>query len=223
MVWLYQLRAILWKELLVEWRTRAALGAMGVFGALVLFLFHFAFPPENRRIEYLTPGVMWITFLFSLLLGLNRTMSRERENGCMEAQLLAPVDRTALFAAKFLSNFLFLGLLQVWMMAVFALFFSLAPADPLHFGAVALLGSVGLVTVGTLFSAMAVQTQLAELLLTLMMVPLTLPVLIGAVKGTAACLVGDGEGAGFWLDLLLACDALYLIMALVLYSSVVEE
>ena len=223
MGWLRQLHSVLWKELLVEWRTRAALGAMGVFGALVLLLFHFAFPPENRNIAYLTPGVMWIAFLFSLLLGLNRTMSRERDNGCMEAQLLAPVDRTALFLAKFLSNFLFLSLLQGWMMAVFALFFSLAPADVFNFGLVALLGNVGLVTVGTLFSAMAVQTQLAEVLLTLMMVPLTLPVLIGAVKGTAATLVGDPVGTSFWLDLLLGCDALYLIMGLVLYSSVVEE
>lgn len=222
--WLGAVAAILGKELLIEWRTRSMVLAMSAFGILVLFVFHFAFPPERRDLIGVAPGVLWVSFLFANLLGLTRTMAREREQGCLEAQLIAPVDRMALFVGKATANLLMLLTVEVLMIGAFALFFGLAlgPVLP-ELAAVVLLGSVGLVSLGTLLSAMAVETAMAEILLTLMMTPLVLPVIIGAVKATGALLLGDAAQWVFWMKLMGGADAVYIILATSLFGQVVDR
>lgn len=221
--WLRQVRTILAKELLLEWRTRSMAVAMMVFGVLVLFVFHFAFPPERREPAEVGPGILWVSFLFANLLGLTRTFAREREHGCLEAQLLTPVDRVALFVGKAVANLALLLAVEAVMIFAFWAFFGLELGGVLGpLAGVVLLGSLGLVTVGTLLSAMAVETRAAEVLLTLMMTPLVLPVIIGAVKATGA-LLGVGGDLAFWLQLIGACDLLYLIMATVLYGQILDR
>lgn len=222
--WFSAVAAILKKELLVEWRTRSMVTAMTVFGILVLFVFHFAFPSEEHRVEKVAPGVLWVSFLFANLLGLTRTMAREREQGCLEAQLLAPVDRMALFTGKALANLILLLFVEALMLGASALFFNLAlgPVLP-QLVLVVVLGSLGLVALGTLLSAMAVETHMAEVLLSLMLTPLALPVLIAAVKSTGALLTGEPEVFRFWVELMGAADAVYVILASALFGQVVDR
>ena len=221
--WLTQVWAILDKELRIEWRTKSTLIGMGVFGVLVLFIGHFAFPPERRQTLDVVPGVLWIGILFANLLGLTRTMARERENGCLEAQLLSPVDRGAMYVGKLTANFIFLLGVEVLMFAASALFFNVDYTVALGgIVSVVLLGTLGLATLGTLLGAMAVETRLAEILLALMMTPLALPILISAVKATNLLLTGGTIEASFWIQLLMGADAIYLALAFALYGQVVD-
>lgn len=223
--WLGQTYSVFDKEVRIEWRTRSMLLSMTVFGLLVLFIFGFAFPPDQIPVARSGPGILWVAFLFANLLGLTRTMARERENGCLEAQLLAPVDRLALYLGKFCANLLFLLVVEGVMVLAFFLFFhvELSAAAMGWLALVIFLGSVGLISVGTLLSAMAVETRLAEVLFSLMMTPLVLPVLLGAVKATEAVLSGQLDDGAFWFRLLLAADGAFLIVSGALYGQVLDR
>ena len=218
------LLAILWKDLVIEWRTRERVVAMAVFAVLVALIFHFAAPagelPETRAH---LPGLLWVATLFAAVLGLNRSFALELENDAWSALALAPADRGFLFLGKALANTLLVASIVALETGVFALAFQLPFGDVLwSFSLIAALGTFGICCLGSLFSAMAVRTAYREVLLPLLLLPLLVPVLIGAVRSTQALLSGEAIPPQA-LRLLLVSDGLYLIVSFLGFEFVLDE
>lgn len=216
--------AILWKDLVTEWRSRDRAVAMGLFAMLVVAIFEFALPEgASQRSRALAPALLWITYVFAALLGLGRAFAQELENDALSALALAPADRGWVFLGKAAANLLILGAVQALVAVVFALFFDLdwrPMALPLA-GVVAL-GSLGVCSAGTLFGAVAVRTRFREVMLPLLLLPLLVPVISGSVRATAALL--DGSAIPFEpIQLLIVTDAAYLILGFVGFEYVLDE
>jgi heme exporter protein B len=218
------LLAILWKDLVSEWRSRDRITAMLLFSLLVVVIFHFSLPGgATRQTQATAPGLLWIAYVFAALLGLNRSFSLELENDALAGIALSPVDRGWIFLGKALANWLILGAAQLVTGCVFALVFELDfAAVALPLAAVVALGSLGLCSVGTLFAAVAVRTRFREVMLPLLLLPLLVPVLLGAVRATAGLLE---TGALPWgaVQLLLVTDATYLIVSWLVFDYVLDE
>ena len=169
----------------------------------------------------IAPGVLWVAFVFASLLGLGRTIAAEREKGTMDRLLLCPVDRKAIYLAKLLGNMLFIGVVEVVALPVFAVLFNI----PLFSGAllpIVLLGTLGIATIGTLFSAMAAATRARELLLPVLVFPLIVPVVIGAVRATGTLMV-PAVNEPPWLGLIAAFDVIFLSVSVLTFEYVIEE
>lgn len=213
------------KDLRLEWRTREVFSATVVFAALVLVTFNFSFEPGARAIEEMAAGFLWVAFVFAGMLGLNRTFVTEQEGGCMGALFLSPADPGAVYLGKVASNLVFISVTEAVVLPLFALFFNypLARAFPELLLPVAL-GSLGFVSAGTLFAAMATQTRIREVMLPLLLLPASVPVLISSVRVTSAALAGKGLGPELpWVGLLVLCDALFLVAGTFLFGYVLEE
>src|SRR6202048_5287236 len=183
MIFLEQTLAILWKDIRCELRSKQTWMGMGMFALLVLVIFNFAFDLRVDNKAAIAPGALWVAFVFASLLGLGRTITAERAKGLMDRLLLCPVDRKAIYLAKLLGNLLFIAVVEIIALPVFAALFDV----PLLVGSlipIVLLGTLGISTIGTLFSAMAAATQARELLLPLLVFPLIVPVVIGSVRAT---------------------------------------
>ncbi len=213
------------KELRTEWRTKEILTAMGVLGILVLIVFAFAFPPGSVRYQRLAPGILWVAFVFAGILGMNRSMAQEKEDGCLQGLLLTPMDRGALYLGKLLANLIFLSAIEALVAGLCILFFNVSFSEGFGlFVLVTLLGSTGYVAVGTLFSAIAAQTRFQEVLLPVLLIPLAAPILIAVVKCTGAILDGSGfEAVAFWVKFLAAFYAVFVIGGFLVFEYVVQE
>ena len=193
---------------------------MGMFALLVLVIFNFAFDLRVDNKAAIAPGALWVAFVFASLLGLGRTIAAEREKGLMDRLLLCPVDRKAIYLAKLLGNLLFIGVVEVVALPVFAALFNV----PL-FGAllpIVLLGTLGVAAIGTLFSAMAAATQARELLLPILVFPLIVPVVIGAVRATGDLMVASPNQPP-WLGLMTAFDVIFLSVSMLTFEFVIKE
>ncbi len=216
--------AILRKDLVTEWRRRDRVAAMLVFALLVVVVFHFALP--NRATDQApagAPGLLWLAYVFAALLGLNRAFALELENDALSALALAPGDRGWVFLGKAASSFALIGVVQAVTAAAFALVFEidLVAAAPRLAGVVAL-GTLGICSVGTLFSAMAIRTRFREVLLPILLLPALFPILAGAVRGTAAAL--EGTPIPFEaIQLLIVVDGIYLIVSFLGFEYVLDE
>jgi heme exporter protein B len=213
------------KDLKLDFRTRTAFLASLAFTALVLAIFNLARDPTVVSAVDLAPGILWITFSFAGLLGLNRVFAIERENRTLEGLLLSPVSRPALFLGKALANLAFVGLVEALALPLFALFFNvpvLPVLGPLVL--VIVLATVGFVGVGTLLSAIAVSTRFAELMLPLLMLPFLVPPITSAVQLTARLFGGRplAEQAA-WLKLLVGYDIVVIVAALVVFEFTLDE
>jgi len=219
------IRTMVGKELRTEWRTHELVTAMGVLGVLVLIVFAFSFPPGTVSFQRLAPGILWVAFVFAGILGMNRAMAQEREEGCLQGLLLTPVDRGAVYLGKMITNLLFLLAIEALIVALCILFFNVSFAQGLGlFILVTFLGSVGYVAVGTLFSAIAAQTRFQEVLLPVLLIPLAAPILVAVVKCTGAVLEGGGFSAiAFWVKFLIAFDAVFIIGSFLVFEYVVQE
>ena len=221
MTFLEQVLAILWKDIRCELRSKQTWMGMGLFALLVLVIFNFAFDLRVDNKAAIAPGALWVAFVFASLLGLGRTIAAEREKGLMDRLLLCPVDRKAIYLAKLLGNLLFIGVVELVALPVFAALFNV----PLFAGSllpIVLLGTLGIASVGTLFSAIASATQARELLLPLLIFPLIVPVVIGAVRATGA-LVVPAVNEPPWLGLITAFDVIFLSISMLTFEFVVEE
>ena len=214
--------AIVRKDLTIELRSRDVLSTAVVFALLVLLIFNFALDLTGEAVAAVAPGVLWVTFIFAGVLTLGRTFARERERGALQGLLLAPLDRGSLFLAKLLTNLLLLGLVELVALPAFAALYNLSlRPGPLLF--VVALGTLGFATVGTLFAAVAATTRAREALLPLLLFPVLVPVIIGAVEATGRTIVGaPGEGPP-WLGLLVAFDAIFLALSYAVFEYVIEE
>jgi heme exporter protein B len=225
MGYLRKILAIVWKDIVAELRTKEMFSAMFVFAVLVVVVFNFAFDlrVSGERVRQVAPGALWVAFAFSGVLGLNRAFVMERDRGCLEGLLLAPVDHTAIFFGKMLSTVLFMLVVEAFMLPVFTAFFGVNLFD-LRLILIILLGTVGFAGVGTILSAMTAQTRSREVLLPILLLPVAAPVLIAAVKATAGVLDGLTMGEiSRWLQLLIAFDVIFPAVAFMTFDYVVKE
>ena len=213
------------KDLVIELRSRTALLSVAVFTVLVLLTFNFGRDPTAVAGVDLAPSVLWVTFTFAAMLALNRAFQIELENQALDGLLLSPASRTSLYLGKLLANLVFVGVIETLGVPLFVLFFnvSLGAALAPLVGVLAL-AAVGLVAVGTLFSAMVVRTRFAELMLPVLLLPFFLPPLISAVQVTVKLLAGRPlSEAAAWLKLLAAYDIAFVTLATLLFPHTVEE
>ncbi|HLX56267.1 MAG TPA: heme exporter protein CcmB [Ktedonobacteraceae bacterium] len=220
MMFIDQTLAILWKDIRCELRSKQTWMGMGMFALLALVIFNFAFDLRADNKAAIAPGALWVAFVFASLLGLGRTIAAEREKGLMDRLMLCPVDRKAIYLAKLLGNLLFIGVVEVVALPVFAALFNV----PL-FGAllpIVLLGTLGVATIGTLFSAMAAATQARELLLPILVFPLIVPVVIGAVRATGDLMVSSVNQPP-WIGLMAAFDVIFLSVSMLTFEFVIKE
>lgn len=217
------LGAVVWKDITAEWRSRELLSAMLVFALLVIFIFNFALELDPKTRSGVTSGVLWVTFTFAGTLGLNRSMAVEKDRGCLDGLLLAPVDRTVIYFGKALANLIFMLLVAVIVLPVYSLLYNLNLLR-LDLVLVIMLGSVGYVAVGTLLATMAVQARTRDILLPILLFPVILPLVVSAVKASSGFLDGLEMSAIWpWLNLMLVYDVVFIAVAFMVFEYVVEE
>lgn len=220
-----QLRTLIWKDLLVEARGRETVLAGAVFALLVLVIFNFAFDLRVENAAAVAPGILWVTITFVGVLSLGRAFARERDRRTLDGLLLAPVDRSALYLAKVLTSIASMLVVEVVALPVFIGLFNLTVDLPLLVLAL-VLGTIGLAGVGTLFAAIAAHTRAREVLLPLLLFPIQVPVILATVKSTGAAIRVPGldpPEIGQWLGLLVAFDALFLGLSVLLFDYAIEE
>lgn len=216
--------AIVKKDLAAELRSRELLSAMLVFSMLVIIIFNFALELDIKVRQSVTAGVLWTTFAFAGTLGLNRSMAVEKDRGCMDGLLLAPVDRSAIFFGKALSNLAFMLIVEAIVLPLYAVLYNEVRIFQPDFLGVILLGSIGYIAVGTLLSAMSVQTRTRDVLLPILLFPVAVPVLLASVKASGGIL----SNAAFSeilapLNLLIVYDVVFIAISFMVFDDVVEE
>jgi len=188
--------AIFRKDVLIEFRTKDSLTSMLFFGIVVLVIFNFSLGSLHDTIRSAVPGILWVAFAFSGTLGLNRLFAAEKENGCLQGMLMIPADRGVIYLGKMLASFLFMLIAEAVIFVVGLVLFNLTVwAEIPWLVLVFIVGTLGFTAVGTLLSAIAVNTKLREVLLPLMLFPVILPILINAVEATDIILNASNYGA----------------------------
>jgi heme exporter protein B len=215
---------VLWKDVVVEARSKETLNALVFFALLLIFVFQFALGPDRERLAGVLPGLLWLGFLLSGLLALGRTFLVERENDCWEGLLLAPGDKSAIYLGKLGGNLLLMFVVEAVLLALFVVFFDVALGEVLpSLALVIALGTVGLAAMGTLFSAMTANVRARELLFPVLLLPVEVPVLLATVRATEATLAGQGlGGVSHWLGLLAAADVIYVVVGVLTFDFVLE-
>jgi len=215
--------AVAWKDLAAEFRSRELFTAMLVFSLLVILIFNFALELDIKTRESVTAGVLWVTFAFAGTLGLNRSMSIEKDQGSLDGLLLAPVDRSAIYFGKVISNLTFMLIVEAIVLPVYSFLYNVNLLRP-GLLLILLLGSIGYIVVGTLLAAMAVQSRTRDVMLPILLFPVVIPVLIAAVKASSGFLTGDDPANILpWLNLLVVYDVIFTSMAFMVFDYVVEE
>ena len=213
-----------WKDLLVERRSKETFNALLFFALALLFVFQFALDADRERLAAVLPGLLWLAFILSGMLGLGRVFLVERENDCWEGLLLAPGDKSAIYLGKLTGSLALMFVVEAIVLVLFALFFNvdLAPVLP-ALALVIALGTVGFAAIGTLFAAMTAQARARELLFPVLLLPVLVPVLLGTVKATEAVLLHEPlADVAHWLKLLVAADVIYVVAGLLTFDFILE-
>jgi len=215
--------AVAWKDALTNSRNPEALLVMIVFSLLSLLIYAFAFGLEGEVAPGIGAGMLWMTFAFAGILGFYRIMASERESGCLDGLLLAPVDRSAIFFGKWIGGFLHLLLIAVVLVPALAAFFGL-PLLLWKSALVVVLFAAGYAALGTLLAAMTLKTGAREILLPLLLLPPAFPILLAATQATRALLMGaEWHALAIWVRVLVACDAIFLTLAWMVYDRLLLE
>ena len=216
--------AILLKDVRIEWRTRESVASVFVLGVLLLVIFTVAHDPEPEAAPALAPAVLWVTFVFTGLLGIQRGFLLERENDCLAGLLSAPLDPAAIYAGKLAANVVLLGVTQAVIVPLVGLFLHLDLWPVLAGLALVLaLGNLGFAALATLFAAIAARTRAREVMLPLLLLPLLVPLLIGSVEATRAVLAGGLAAARDGLTVLAAFDVIFTVAGWLLFAYVVRD
>jgi heme exporter protein B len=213
------------KDLAIEFRTRSAFVAALVFALVAIVIFYFAWDVTAVAATDLAPGVLWVIFTFSGLLGLHRSFAVEESDRALDALLASPIDRESIFLGKAFANLLFVLGVQAIAIPAVALFYNLPLGHvALPLAGIAVLAAIGLVAVGTLFSAMASNTRLAELLLPVLTLPFFVPVVLPAAQSTARLLAGRPiDEAMVWLRILIAFDVVFVVACALVFPFTLED
>ncbi len=217
--------AIVWKDIITELRTKELFCSMFTFALLIILIFSFTFGFSIEFISVAAPGILWVAFTFAGVLGLSRSFALEKETNSILGLLISPVDRSSIFLGKMIGNMIFVFIVEAVILPIFVLFFNynlFGNFPPLLL--VILLGTIGFVSVGTLFSAMAVNTRLREVLLPVLLFPVIIPVIVSSVKLIGAILDGKPIGeAGSSLQILVSFDVIFLVICTIVFEYVIEE
>jgi heme exporter protein B len=215
-------RTTLLKDLRLEWRSKDAINSMLFFSLLVVVIFSFAFNPTAEESRRIAGGLIWVAFLFAAVVALNQTWARELRNQVMDAYRVSPAPANALFLAKALGNLIFVGVLEALMAPLFVIFYSLRPLGPAYqLILVAIFGTWALVVNGTFFAAMSLRTRAREIMLPLLLFPISIPAILGMVSATTAILTGE-DSAKVWIVLLVAYDVVFTIGSLLLFETILH-
>src|SRR5256712_1757832 len=214
--------ATLSKDLLLEWRCKDAINSMLFFALLVVVIFSFSFNPTAEESRRIAGGLVWVAFLFAAVVALNQTWARELRNQVLDAYRVSPAPANALFLAKAFGNFIFVSVLEALMTPLFIVFYSLRALGPVwQLIPVAVLGTWALVVNGTFFAAMSLRTRSREIMLPLLLFPISIPALLAMVEATSAILTGE-VSAKFWIVLLVAYDVVFTTGCLLLFETVLH-
>ena len=215
-------RATLQKDIRLEWRSKDAINAMLFFSLLVVVIFSFSFNPTAEESRAIAGGLVWVAFLFAAIVALNQTWARELHNQVLDAYRVSPAPADALFLAKALGNFLFVSVLELLMTPLFVIFYNLRALGPgWQLIPVAILGTWALVVNGTFFAAMSIRTRSREIMLPLLLFPISIPALLAMVESTTAILTGEAS-AKFWIVLLVVYDLVFTTACLLLFDTVLN-
>ncbi len=214
---------IAWKDVLLELRTKEVVTSVFMFALLAIITFSFAFEPSPQTLVLVAPGILWVAFTFAGVLGFNRSFALEKENDSLDGLLLCPVSRDVIYFGKLLGIFFFMLVMEAMLLPLFAVLYNLPVLD-IKLLLVAALATLGFSGVGTLFSAIAVNTRSREIMLPVLLLPVASPLVIAAVESTRATLDGATWGEiGRWWGLLIAYDMVFLIVSSFVFGSILEE
>ena len=215
--------AITWKDALSEMRTKEIVFSVLVFTLLVIVIFNFAFGASQEMMELVAPGILWVTFAFAGELSLNRSFIPEKEQDCLEGLMACPVSREVIYVGKMLGSLLFMLIIEAIALLIFAFLFNL-PVLSLQVVAIIVLATIGFVAVGTLFSALAVNTKAREMVLPILFLPIVVPIIISAVKASELALSGESwSRLSSWLQIIGAFDVIFLVVSFLIFAFVIEE
>lgn len=218
-----KIMTVTWKDTISEMRTREIISSVLVFTLLVIVIFNFAFGTNQTTINLVAPGILWVTFTFAGVLSLNRAFVPEKEQGCLEGLMACPVSREVIYVGKMLASLLFMLIIEAIALPIFAFLFNL-PVLSLQIIVITVLTTIGFVTVGTLFSALAVNTKAREMILPILFLPVVIPIIISAVMASGTALAG-----GSWselassLQIIAVFDVIFLVVSFLVFPYVIEE
>jgi heme exporter protein B len=224
MSFLRQVKAIIWKDMVSEFRTKEMMSAMLIFSFLVIVIFAFAFDPTRETTRAVFPGVIWVGITFAAILGLNRSFLSEKENDSLVGLMLTPADRSVIYFAKVIGNLMLVSLVVLISMPLYFIFFNFRwSGSTLLLALVIFLATLGFISVGTFLAALSANTRTSEILLPIIVFPIAVPVIIAAVESTAMVL-GSGayDGITSWLALLVLYDVVFIVVPFVLFDYVLE-
>jgi heme exporter protein B len=214
--------ASLAKDIRLEWRSKDAINSMLFFALLVVVVFSFSFDPNAEESRQIAGGLVWVAVLFAAVVALNQTWTRELRNQVLDAYRVSPAPANSLFLSKSLGNFIFVCVLEALMTPLFILFYNLRALGPgWQLIPIAVLGTWAIVVNGTFFATLSVRTRAREIMLPLLLFPISIPALLGMVEGTTAILSGQ-YSARFWIALLIAYDVVFTIASLFLFETVLH-
>ena len=214
---------IAWKDTISELRTKEITSSVLVFTLLVLVIFNFAFGTNRDVMPVVAPGILWTTFIFAGMLSLNRSFIPEKEQGCLEGLVTCPVSREVIYTGKALSSLLFMLIIEAIALPIFSLLFNI-PVLSLQIIVITIITTVGFVAVGTLFSALAINTKAREMVLPILFLPIIIPIIIGAVRATELTLGGESwSGLTAWLQIIIAFDVIFVVVSFLTFDFVIVE
>ena len=213
---------IVWKDIKSEIRTKEIATSLVAFALLVIIMVSFALEPGEHT-SSIAAGILWVAFTFAGVLGLSRSFVLEKDKGCLQGLMLCPVDRSLLYLGKMLSILVFMLVVEAIILPVFIVLFNQHGFPP-QLLVITLLATIGFAAVGTLFSAMAVNTKARDVMMPLLFLPIAAPVIIAAIKSTGLALSGESWGAiASWLGVMAAFDVIFLTVSPLLFEFVIEE
>jgi len=214
---------IVWKDIVSEIRTKETISSVLVFAILVIVIFNFAFSANQETMLLVAPGILWVTFAFAGVLSLNRSFIVEKEEHCLEGLMACPISREVIYVGKMLGSLLFMLFIEAIVLPIFALLFNLAVLSP-QLITVTFLTTLGFVAVGTLFSALAVNTRAREMVLPILFLPIVTPIIISAVNATGLALSGEPwSSLSSWLAIIVAFDIIFLVVSFLVFTFIIEE
>ena len=217
--------AIVWKDLISEFRTKETILSMSLFSFLVLIIFSFAFGTNTHELRNMMPGIIWVAFIFSGLMGLNRTFGSERDKGTLPGLLLCPISPWGIYLAKMIGVFIFTAIMEALLLVLFAILYNLNLV-PVLFPLVLIvfLGTLGFSIIGTILSAISARTRARDVMLSILVFPISVPLVIASVKATGNILAGKSIHTIYpWLKILTAYDLVFLMVAYFTFEFVMEE
>ena len=216
-------RTIIWKDINIEMRKKTLVSALLIFSVMVTLIFTFALDLDKSTRDNVAVGVLWVTFVFASTLGLNQTFANEKYHRSLEGMLLSPVDYTAIFVGKFISTYIFVIIIEIIIIPMFYILYGIPLFSPL-FLLIVLLGSFGYTLVGTLLTSIAIRTQVREIMLPILLFPVSMPIIIASVQCSNAILSGANWGQfSNAFNLVIVYDIIFIGVAIMTFDHLIQE